>query len=120
MSKNVIRPQRENRRWIFTSVICIDSIPSGNCLTSFRSLRFIRTGEFESSKTNWKRFVSQEGGSGCRIETEGKGLYLGRASDKGFENVGNGLYLMKQDGLYDGRGLILGPNSLFKISPFLV
>ena len=30
-----------------------------------------------------------------RIETDEKGLYLGPASDKGFENVGNGLYLMK-------------------------
>ena len=54
-------------------------------------------------------------GSGmCRIETDGKGLHIGQASDKGFENVGNGLYLMKQGGLYDGSGLILGPNSPFK------
>ena len=35
-------------------------------------------------------------------------------SVKGFETVGNGLSLMKQGGLYDGRGLILGPNSPFK------
>ena len=54
-------------------------------------------------------------GSGvCRIETDGEGLYLGRASGKVFETVGNGLYLMKQGGSYDGRGLILGPNSPFK------
>ena len=33
---------------------------------------------------------------------------------KGFETVGNGLYLMKQGGLYDGTGLVLGPNSRFK------
>ena len=50
-----------------------------------------------------------------QIETDGEGLYLWPASGKGFETVGNGLYLMKQGGLYDGRGLILGPNS-----PFLV
>ena len=64
----------------------------------------------------------------CRIKTDGEGLYLGPASGKGFETVGNGLYLMKQGGLYDGGGLILGPNSPFKnipilglkISPFLV
>ena len=32
-------------------------------------------------------------GSGvCRIETDEKGIYLGPASGKGFENVGNGLY----------------------------
>ena len=50
----------------------------------------------------------------CRIETDGQELYLGPASGKGFENVGNGLYLMKQGGLYDGCGFILGPNSPFK------
>ena len=58
-------------------------------------------------------------GSGvCRIETDGEGLYLGPASGKGFETVGNGLYLMKQGGLYEGKGLILGPNSPFKKIPY--
>ena len=55
----------------------------------------------------------------CRIETDGKGLYLGPACGKGFENVGNSLYLMKQGGLYDASGLILGPNSPFKNIPIL-
>ena len=41
------------------------------------------------------------------------------AECKGFENVGNGLYLMKQGGLYDGSGLILGPYSPFKNIPIL-
>ena len=41
-------------------------------------------------------------------------MHLGPTSGKGFETVGNGLYLMKQGGLYDGRGLILGPNSPLK------
>ena len=50
----------------------------------------------------------------CLIETDREGLYLGPASGKGFETVGNGLYLMKQGGLNDGRGLILDPNSPFK------
>ena len=59
-------------------------------------------------------------GSGvCRIETDGEGLYLGRVSGKGFETVVNGLYLMKKGGLYDGRGLILCPNSPFKNIPIL-
>ena len=56
----------------------------------------------------------KKGSRVCRIETDGEGLYLGPTSGKGFETVGNGLYLMKQGGLYDGRGLILGPNSAFK------
>ena len=54
-----------------------------------------------------------------QIETDGEGQYLGPASGNGFETVGNGLYLMKQCGLYDGRGLILGPNSPFKNIPIL-
>ena len=49
----------------------------------------------------------------CLTEIDGEGLYLGPASGKGFETVGNCLYLMKQGGLYDGRGLILGPNRPF-------
>ena len=47
----------------------------------------------------------------CRIETDGEWLYLGPTSGKGFETVGNDHYLMKQGGLYDGRVLVLGPNS---------
>ena len=61
----------------------------------------------------------KKGGRVCQIETDGEGLYLGPASGKGFETVGNGLSLMEQDGLYDGRGLILGPNSPFKNIPIL-
>ena len=56
----------------------------------------------------------KKGGRVCRIETDGEGLYLGPTSGKGFQTVGNGLYLMKQGGLYDGRGLILSPDSPFK------
>ena len=59
-------------------------------------------------------------GSGvCRIETDGEGRYLRRASGKGFETVGNGLYMMKLGGFYDGIGLILDPNSPFKNIPIL-
>ena len=58
-------------------------------------------------------------GSVCRIETDGEGLYLGPTNGKGYETVGNGLYLMKQVGLYDGRGLILDPHSPFKNIPIL-
>ena len=59
------------------------------------------------------------GGRVCQIETDGSGLYLGPRSGKGFETVGNGLYMMKQGGLYDGTGLNLGPNSQFKNVPIL-
>ena len=55
----------------------------------------------------------------CQIDADADGLYLEPASGKGFETVGHGLYLMKQGGLYDGRGLILGYNSPFKNIPIL-
>ena len=61
----------------------------------------------------------KKGGRVSQIETDGEGLHLGIASGKGFETVGNGLYLMKRGRLYDGRGLILGPNSQFKNIPIL-
>ena len=48
-----------------------------------------------------------------------KGCIFEPASGKEFETVGNCLYLMKQGGLYDGRGLILGRNSRFKYIPIL-
>ena len=41
----------------------------------------------------------KKGGRVCHIETDGDGLYLGPTSGKGFETVGNGLYLMKEGGL---------------------
>ena len=61
----------------------------------------------------------KKGSSVCRMETDGEALYLGPVSGKEFETAGNGLYLMKQGGLYDGRGLILGPNSPLKNIPIL-
>ena len=61
----------------------------------------------------------KKGSDVCRIETDGEGLCLGTASGKEFETIGNGHYLMKQGGLYDGRGLILGHNSPFTNIPIL-
>ena len=61
----------------------------------------------------------KKGGRVFQTETDGSGLYLGPTSGKGFETVGNGLYLMKQGGLYNGRGLILALTVHLKIPPFL-
>ena len=57
----------------------------------------------------------KKGGHMRQIETDGSGLNLGPTSGKRFETLGNGLYLLKQGGLYDGRGLTLSPNSPLKI-----
>ena len=116
MSKTQLAHNAKIEGGFFTSVSWIDSIPNWNCFASFRSWSFIRTGEYRGTTTNWKWIVSKEG-KWCVSDREGQ--YLGPASGKGFETVGNGLYLMKQGGLYDGRGLILGPNSLFRNIPIL-
>jgi len=61
----------------------------------------------------------KKGGCVCQIETDGSGLYLGPSSGKGLESLGNGLYVKKKGNIYDGKGLLLGPNSPFKDIPFL-
>ena len=93
---------------------------TGNCLTSLgvEALSGL-------TSTGGQRLISNDlyvmnGGSMCHIETDGKVLYLEPTSGKGFETVGNGLYFMKQCGMFDGRGLILGPNSQFYNIPILV
>ena len=61
----------------------------------------------------------KKGGCVCQVETDGKGLYLGPTSGSGLEFVGDGLYLKKGDGVYDGKGLLLGSNSPFSSIPIL-
>lgn len=56
-----------------------------------------------------------KGGCVCRIETDGRGLYLEPSKEK-FN--GNGLYL-SQNGQVTGSGLLLGPNSPFKNIPLI-
>ena len=74
-----------------------------------------------------KGLYLKKGGCVCQLETDGKGLYLGQATGRGLEAVGDGLYLKNArnmqpvwtPGQYDGKGLLLGPNSPFKSLPFL-
>lgn len=61
----------------------------------------------------------KKGGCVCQIETDGKGLYLGPITGSGLESVGDGLYIRKEGDLYDGKGLLLGPNSPFSSIPIL-
>ena len=73
----------------------------------------------EMASTSVQKLIGNElylkkGDHVCQIETDGSGLHPEPTSGKGFETVGNGHYLMKQGGLFDDRGLILGPNSPFK------
>ena len=56
----------------------------------------------------------KKGGCVCEVETDGSGLYLKPTTGKGFSKLGDGLYL-KKGHIYDGKSLLLGPNSPFKI-----
>ena len=61
----------------------------------------------------------KEGGRICQIETDGHGLYLKPYKGKGLQFCGDGLYLKQGGKLYDGKGLLLGPNSPFANIPIL-
>ena len=56
---------------------------------------------------------------GYEIETDGRDLVLEPMTGKVFANYGDGLYLKKNGKIYDGRGILLGPNSPFKHIPVL-
>jgi len=62
----------------------------------------------------------KKGGCMCEIETDGKRVVLEPADGKSFKKLGNGLYLRKEGKIYDGKSLLLGPQSPFKNIPFLV
>ena len=61
----------------------------------------------------------KKGGCVCQVETDGQGLYLKPYKGKGLRSYGDGLYLKRGGKLYDGKGLLLGPNSLFANIPIL-
>ena len=55
----------------------------------------------------------KEGGRICQIETDGNGLYLKPYKGQGLKGYGDGLYLKQGGKLYNGKGLLLGPNTPF-------
>ena len=61
----------------------------------------------------------KKGGLVSQVETDGQGLYLKPYKGKGLESYGDGLYLKQGGKLYDGKGLLLGPNSPFANIPIL-
>ena len=87
---------------------------------SFRGWGIIGTGKDWCSKLIGNGLYLKNGCRVCPIETDTRGFYLGPTSGKEFETVGNGVYLMRQGGLYDGRGLILGLSVHLKIYLFLL
>ena len=61
----------------------------------------------------------KKGGFVIQVETDGRGLYLKPYKGKGLQSYGNGLYLKQGGKLYDGKGLLLGPNRPFANIPIL-
>ena len=61
----------------------------------------------------------KKGGLVSQVETDGQGLYLKPYKGKGLKSYGDGLYLKQGGKLYDGKGLLLGPNSPFVNIPIL-
>ena len=61
----------------------------------------------------------KKGGLVAQVETDGRGLYLYPYKGKGLESYGDGLYLKQGGKLYNGKGLLLGPNSPFAGFPIL-
>ena len=61
----------------------------------------------------------KKGGCVCRVETDGKGLYLDPVDGSGLRMFGNGLYLSQDGEISRGEGLLLGPNSPFRHIPIL-
>ena len=48
----------------------------------------------------------KKGGNLCKIESDGKGLYLGTVTGSGLNNYGDGLYLEQGGQLYNGEGIL--------------
>ena len=61
----------------------------------------------------------KKGGMVSQVETDGEGLYLKPYKGKALKGYGDGLYLKQGGKLYDGKGLLLGPNSPFGNTPIL-
>ena len=61
----------------------------------------------------------KKGGCVSQVETDGHGLYLKPYEGKGLWSYRDGLYLKRGRKLYDGKGLLLGPNSPFTNIPIL-
>ena len=61
----------------------------------------------------------KKGGIVSQVETDGERLYLKPYKGQALKGYGDGLYLKQGGKLYDGKGLLLGPNSPFGNIPLL-
>ena len=71
------------------------------------------------SKAMGSGLYLKKGGLVSQVETDGQGLYLKPYKGSGLNSYDDGLYLKQGGKLYDGEGLLLGPNSPFANIPIL-
>ena len=71
------------------------------------------------SKAMGSGLYLKKGGLVSQVETDGQGLYLKPYKGQGLQSYGDELYLKQGGKLYDGKGLLLGPNSPFANIPIL-
>ena len=71
------------------------------------------------SKAMGSGLYLKKGGLVSQVETGSQGLYLKPYKGQGLQSYGDGLYLKQGGQLYDGKGLLLGPNSPFANIPIL-
>ena len=64
-------------------------------------------------------FYLKKPGSVCKIETDGKGLYLTPQPIADFDQYGYGLYLVQDSNVQEGSGIIFGKNSPFSKIPLI-
>ena len=67
----------------------------------------------EVSKAMGSGLYLKKGGCVSQVEMDDHGFYLKPYKGKGLQSYGNGLHLKQGGKLYDGKGLLLGPNSPF-------
>ena len=60
----------------------------------------------------------KKGGCVSQVGTGGSGLYLKPYKGRGLQSYDDGLYLKQGGKLYDGKGLLLGPNGHLPIYLF--
>ena len=71
------------------------------------------------SKVMGSGLYLKKGGLVSQVETDGQGLYFKPYKGQGLHSYGDGFYLKQGGKIYDGKGLLLGPNSPFANIPIL-
>ena len=71
------------------------------------------------SKILGNGFYLKKPGSVCKIETDGKGLYLTPQPVDDFDQYGYCLYLVQDSNVQEGSGIIFGKNSPFSKIPLI-